>query len=195
MRSSASKEKTRRCLDHFFFGVCFFSETGSASLLRRLRRIQQKIKANIKRAAITIGTAMAACRPELHETPLHWSFSDTVGASPVVLEAASAAVPVGDSESVVVAGVSLEDIIEVDKVVCVSIELLLEKAVVDEDSTEEVVLEAAVPVVSVNSLCREALKLSKAEPLGLFVPVMPLKAPGGLKSPIGMTLQNWKPMW
>lgn len=96
MSNSASKENTRKCLDQFFFGVCFFSDTGSASRLRHLRRMQKKSKANMRRAAMTIGTAIAACRPELHEMPLHWSFSDTVGASPVVLEAASAAVLVGD---------------------------------------------------------------------------------------------------
>lgn len=74
MRSSASKEKTRRWRDHFF-GVLGrrFSEMGAAAqapvrCCRRLRRRRQrKARAKMRRVPTTTGTAMAACRPGLHD--------------------------------------------------------------------------------------------------------------------------------
>lgn len=77
---SSPKEKTRRWRDHFFFffGVLFSdiigaaagpttSPLGSPRLLFR-RRIRKKHNPKAANTTTTIGTAMAACNPELHDT-------------------------------------------------------------------------------------------------------------------------------
>lgn len=106
----------------------------------------------MKRAATTIGTATAACRPELQDIPWHWSFSDTVGASPVVLVAASAAVPVGEWELVVVGEtMSCEGRIEVERVVggFVALAPLAADGLEEGWAVVELLLDAAVPVAEV----------------------------------------------
>jgi hypothetical protein len=186
MSSSASNENTRRWRDHFFLGGWGFSDTGSGfrPLLRRLRT-QKNRNARIASTATTTGTATAACKPGLHEI-LSQSCSDTVGASPVVLEAASAAVPVIVCPSVGVAG-GCEGSVDVSKVVgsevAASLDVgLLELSVVSVGVADAESVVSTPPVVWANSLANDAFMLSSCEASGPFVPAIPLKAPGLPKS-------------
>ena len=193
MRSSASNEKTRKCLDHFFFAAgSFFSDTGCASLLLLRRRAQKNRSAKINKTAITTGTAMAAWSPELHDIELQLSFSETRGASPVVLLAAFSPVAVAESESVAVGEVaSSEDCnVEVARVVGLSADELFADVAVLELALADAEVVSVVPVavdgdvppfVSENSLCREAAMLLKAELLGPSEPVIPVKPPADPK--------------
>ena len=115
MSSSASKEKARRCLDQpplpSFLG--FFSDTTAPSFLLLLLA-KKKSRNRPARAAMTMGTAMAAFSAGWQERLLH-DFSDTVTA-PVVLLAAFEAVLVTLCGKVEVA--SAVAVVEVEKVVC-----------------------------------------------------------------------------
>ena len=185
MSNSASKEKTRRWRDHFLSlpGCCCFSDTASDVWLRRLLRAQ-KSSAVIKKTATVTGTAIAACKPELHDIPLQWFTSDTLGASPPEVAGALAAVPVGKLEPLW-EGVTWEDKVEVARGVGVfedsfDIEVVVfDEAVFDvvEEPSKDSAVGEAPKAVSENSVSREAFKLSKASALGPSVPVKPENAP------------------
>ena len=94
MSSSSPKENTRRCRDHFFFGLAF-SSSGDAGLCRLLRlRARKNSRPKIASMPSTTGTAMAACRPELHEMLSH--FCDTATEESDWLDAAFVAVLEGE---------------------------------------------------------------------------------------------------
>lgn len=176
MRSSASKEKTRRCRDHFLlFLLGRFSETAPPAALRLLLLIKKKMRPKMAMAATTTGTATAALRPGEQEMPLH-ELSSTSTAPLVVLLAALPAVPLAPS---LVLGLTSEGAgdVMVDKVV--GTEPAPEEADVPDELPDVVVAEAeAAPnllFVILNSLWKEARAPLRAEVEGPSAAVTPVK--------------------
>jgi hypothetical protein len=175
INNSASKEKARRCRDHFLPGFLgFFSERAAPAALRFLLLTQNNNRSTAAIAATTTGTATAALRAEEHDMLLQED-SETVTTPSLVLLAALLAVLealsliLADAElpapEVTVASVVPAEETE-EPVVSVVIELV---AVVE-------VLRVPSRVVAVNSLCKEERKLFMTDVPGPLVPVMPVKA-------------------
>lgn len=192
MSNSASKEKARKCRDHFlpaFFA--FFSDTAAPSPRVRffLLLAKNKNKKRPTRAATTSGTATAALSAEEHEMLSHLLW-ETVTAPLVLLAAFVAVVEAWVSD--------IEDAAEVTDVVKV-VDDIADVGAADGDSDAEAganalalsdtlvkvaaLLDGApvrVPVVWENSLASDDAMLSRSVvsgPSGVVMPVKP--APSG----------------
>ena len=176
----------------------------AAALLLLLLRARQKYSPIKAKIATTTGTAMAACKPELHDTLLQFADLDNTPAA-VVLAALAAVVEDFDAEAEVLApsDVPAEDKVDVDRVVRTR-EVLSETFVAAElaaavaDVFAVLLVElgcvvagsVAASVVDVGAggegvwpsdiaLAIDSIMLLKADALGPVLTVMPVKPPVG----------------
>lgn len=196
--SSASKEKARRCRDHFFLGFLgCFSEAAASSGPRFLLFLAQKKKRRAPAiAATTMGTAIAALRAEEHETLLQ-ELCET-STAPLVLLAAFVAVVEARSFRLVDAMEVTEvlkvvDVIDAGDVATPDVEsVAAAEAAAEVFEVSEAVDEVArllaprpvcIPVVCVNSLSSDEARLSRMVvpgPPGLVMPVNPALSGGAM---------------